>query len=88
MPNALKIYRIQASPFWQVRLFVDRRLKRKTTGCDDRRDAIAFAKIFMIWFVLLNALMAPRTPKRFMRALSIWPRARTRWLCEANAMSA
>jgi hypothetical protein len=46
MPNALKIYRIQASPFWQVRLFVDRRLKRKTTGCTDRRDAIALAKNF------------------------------------------
>src|SRR6476469_1813503 len=46
MPNALKIYRIDASPYWQVRLFVDGRLKRKTTGCTDRRDAIAFAKQF------------------------------------------
>ena len=46
MPNALKIYRIDASPFWQVRLFVDGRLKRESTKCVDRRDAIAYAKKF------------------------------------------
>ena len=46
MPTALKIYRIDASPYWQVRLFVDGRLKRKTTGCADRRHAIEFAKQF------------------------------------------
>jgi len=46
MPNALKIFRIDASPFWQVRLFVDGRLKRKSTGCANRRDAIEFAKNF------------------------------------------
>ena len=46
MPNALKIYRIDASPYWQVRLFVEGRLKRKSTGCTDRREAIAFAKQF------------------------------------------
>ena len=46
MPAALKIYRLDASPYWQVRLFVEGRQKRKTTGCTDRRDAIAFAKQF------------------------------------------
>ena len=46
MPNALKIYRIDASPYWQVRLFVEGRLKRKSTRCADRREAIAFAKQF------------------------------------------
>ena len=46
MPNALKIYRIDASPYWQVRLYVEGRLKRKSTGHTERRDAIAFAKQF------------------------------------------
>lgn len=46
MPNALKIYRIEASPYWQVRLFVEGRLKRKTTGRTDRRQAIEFAQNF------------------------------------------
>jgi hypothetical protein len=46
MPNALKIYRIDASPYWQVRLFVEGRLKRKSTKCRDRRYAVAFAKNF------------------------------------------
>jgi hypothetical protein len=46
MPTALKIYRIDASPYWQVRLFVEGRLKRKSTGCTDRPEAIAFAKQF------------------------------------------
>src|SRR6476469_2253301 len=46
MPIALKIYRIDASPYWQVRLFVEGRLKRKTTGCTDRREASEFAKQF------------------------------------------
>ena len=36
MPTALKIYRIDASPYWRVRLFVEGRLKRKSTGCADR----------------------------------------------------
>jgi hypothetical protein len=46
MPNALKIYRIEASPFWQTRLFVEGRLKRKSTQCVDRKKAIEFAKNF------------------------------------------
>ena len=46
MPNALKIYRIDASPCWQVRLYVEGRLKRKSTGHTDRRKAIEFAKNF------------------------------------------
>ena len=46
MPNALKIYRIDASPYWQTRLYVDGRLKRKSTGQTGRRDAIEFAKQF------------------------------------------
>src|SRR6476620_6880524 len=46
MPNALKIYRIDASPYWQTRLYVEGRLKRKSTGQTSRRDAIEFAKRF------------------------------------------
>ncbi len=65
MPNALRIYRIQASPFWQVRLFVDGRLKRKTTGCDDRRDAIAFAKNFYDSVRLAQRLDGTAHPETF-----------------------
>lgn len=45
-PESLQIYRIAASRFWQVRLFVDRKYIRKSTKCLDRDDAIEFAKQF------------------------------------------
>lgn len=45
-PKALQIYRIEASRFIQVRLFVDRKYLRKSTKCETRREAIAFAKQF------------------------------------------
>ena len=46
MPNASKSTASTRRPYWQVRLFVEGRLKRKSTGCADRREAIAFAKQF------------------------------------------
>lgn len=43
-PESLQIYRIPASRFWQVRMFVDRKYVRKSTGTDDRKQAVEFAK--------------------------------------------
>jgi hypothetical protein len=45
-PSALQIYRIPASKFWQVRLFVGRKYLRKSTKTELKRDAIEFAKRF------------------------------------------
>ncbi len=45
-PDALQIYRIPASKFWQVRLFVGRKYLRKSTKHDGKREAIEFAKRF------------------------------------------
>jgi hypothetical protein len=43
-PDALQIYRIPASSFWQVRYFVDGKYIRKSTGTDDKAEAITKAK--------------------------------------------
>ena len=43
-PKALQIYRIDASRFWQVRFFVDRKYIRKSTKSESKRDAMDFAK--------------------------------------------
>jgi len=43
-PEALQIYRIPASSFWQVRMFVDRKYVRKSAGTTDKKQAIQFAK--------------------------------------------
>jgi len=45
-PKALQIYRIGASKYWQVRLFVDRKYLRKSTKSENKADAIEFAKRF------------------------------------------
>jgi len=45
-PEALQIYRIPASKFYQVRLFVGRKYIRRSTKCVDKKDAIEFAKQF------------------------------------------
>lgn len=45
-PATLQIYRIAASRFWQVRLFVGRKYLRKSTKCENKADAIEFAKSF------------------------------------------
>ncbi len=45
-PDTLQIYRIAASRFWQVRLFVGRKYLRKSTKCENKADAINFAKSF------------------------------------------
>ena len=43
-PDTLQIYRIGASRFWQVRLFVRRKYLRKSTKTDNKAEAIEFAK--------------------------------------------
>jgi hypothetical protein len=45
-PETLQIYRIRASKFYQVRLFVDRKYVRRSTRCIEKPDAIEFAKRF------------------------------------------
>ena len=45
-PDGLQIYRIPASAFWQVRMFVDRKYVRKSTGTSDKKLAVKFAKNF------------------------------------------
>lgn len=45
-PKTLQIYRIGASKYWQVRLFVGRKYQRKSTKCISKQDAIVFAKKF------------------------------------------
>ena len=45
-PKSLQIYRIPASKYFQVRLFVDRKYIRKSTKCENRNDAIEYAKEF------------------------------------------
>ena len=45
-PDTLQIYRIPASKFWQVRLFVGRKYLRKSTKCENKADATEFAKSF------------------------------------------
>lgn len=43
-PDKLKIYRIAASPFWQVRCFESGKTIKRSTGATDKREAIKFAK--------------------------------------------
>lgn len=45
-PDGLQIYRIQASRFYQVRLFVGSKYVRRSTKCCDKKEAIEFAKKF------------------------------------------
>ena len=43
-PDSLQLYRIPASSYWQVRMFVDRKYVRKSARTSDRNKAIEFAK--------------------------------------------
>ncbi|MBD8628449.1 hypothetical protein IFT64_16060 [Oxalobacteraceae sp. CFBP 8753] len=43
-PDKLKIYRIEASPFWQVRCFENGKTIKLSTRTTDKREAIEFAK--------------------------------------------
>lgn len=43
-PDKLKIYRIEASPFWQVRCFENGKTIKLSTKTTDKQEAIEFAK--------------------------------------------
>ena len=43
-PDKLKIYRIEASPFWQVRCFENGKTIKLSTRTTDKQEAIEFAK--------------------------------------------
>lgn len=45
-PNKLVIYQLDASPFWWVRYYVDKKVVRRSTKSTDKRKAFAFAKEF------------------------------------------
>lgn len=45
-PSKLVIYKLQASPYWWVRYYVDKKILRRSTKEIDKRKAIAFAKNF------------------------------------------
>ncbi len=46
--KTLTIYRMQKSPYYYVRLFEDKKVLRKSTGTEDRREAIKFAEKFFV----------------------------------------
>jgi len=45
-PEKLVIYQLNASPYWWVRYYVDRKIVRRSTKTSDKRKAFAFAKEF------------------------------------------
>ena len=46
--RTLTIYKMGKSPFYYVRLFEDKKVLRKSTGTEDRREAIQFAEKFFV----------------------------------------
>jgi hypothetical protein len=53
-PEALQIYRIPASSYWQVRYFVDGKYIRRSTGIEDEAEAITKASNFLTALDLLT----------------------------------
>ena len=45
-PKKLTLYQNEASRFWQVRYYIDGKIRRDSTETESKRDAIAFAKKF------------------------------------------
>jgi hypothetical protein len=67
-PEVLQIYRIRASSFWQVRYFVDGKYIRKSTGTEDKADAIRFAKELFDSVRLADKLDQQKYPHTFSAA--------------------
>ena len=59
-PKKLKLYKLEASPYWWIRTFHNGKIYRKSTRTEVKRDAIAFAKGFYDAVVSGRAL----TPQR------------------------
>ena len=67
-PNKLVIYKLQASPYWWVRYFADKKILRKSTKEVEKRKAIAFAKNFYDQVNLkrlTGEALTPHTVSRF-----------------------
>ena len=67
-PNKLVIYKLQASPYWWVRYYVDKKILRKSTKEVEKRKAIAFAKNFydeVNLKRLTGEALTPHTVSRF-----------------------
>lgn len=45
-PKKLKIYKLEASPYWWVRTFHDGKIYRRSTKTEVKRDALIFARSF------------------------------------------
>ena len=45
-PTKLKIYKLEASPYWWVRTFKDGKIYRRSTKTENKREATAFARAF------------------------------------------
>lgn len=67
-PEALKIYRIPASSHWQVRYFIDGKYIRKSTGTDNKAEAITFAKNLFDSVRLADRLDQQKHPHTFAAA--------------------
>ena len=61
-PKKLKLYKLEASPYWWVRTFHDGKIYRKSTRTEVKRDAIAFAKGFYDQ-VVSGRVLAPQRDK-------------------------
>ena len=67
-PEALQIYRIPASSFWQVRYFVDGKYIRRSTGTEDKAEAITKAKELFDTVRLADRLDQQKHPHTFSAA--------------------
>lgn len=61
-PKKLKIYRLEASPYWWVRTFHDGKVYRRSTKTDVKRDALLFARSFYDE-VISGRVLAPQREK-------------------------
>lgn len=64
-PKKLKIYKLDASPYWWVRTFHNGRIYRRSTKTDVKREATAFARAFYDEVVSGRAL-APQRKEEIM----------------------
>ena len=67
-PEQLQIYRIPASSFWQVRYFVDGKYIRRSTGTEDKAEAITKAKELFDSVRLADRLDQQKHPHTFSAA--------------------
>lgn len=58
-PKKLKLYKLEASPYWWVRTFHNGKIYRRSTKTEVKRDAIVFARSFFDQ-VVSGRLLAPQ----------------------------